>query len=64
MSDYAYGESSPLASPWGEGIAVAAFGGATSENPHPVDSQSWREWLRGFEAWQNAPKSEIIVDDA
>lgn len=62
--DYAIGVSDVMESAFGVGLMVAATGGARSSNPHPVESVDWQEWLRGFQAWEDAPKIEIEVPDA
>lgn len=59
--DYAVGVSDIMESPWGAGMMVSATGGDRGANPHPIEGADWQEWLRGFEAWEVAPKVTIEV---
>lgn len=53
-----------LASVWGEGCRAAGTGLDRSANPYPIDGADWNEWLRGFQAWEDAPKVVINLPDA
>lgn len=61
--DYATGVSDVMESAFGAGLMVAATGGERTVNPHAVESTDWQEWLRGFQAWEDAPKLTIEVPD-
>ncbi|CAH2606249.1 conserved protein of unknown function (plasmid) [Rhodovastum atsumiense] len=50
-------------SPWFSGFCAAATKSGDA-NPHPVDSEAWREWQRGQEAAANADWQTIVVPDA
>lgn len=51
MEDYVVGAF--VCSPYGDGFTAAAAGKFASENPYPVDSSAWSEWMRGHDASQN-----------
>ena len=57
--NYATGVSDAMNSFFGDGLMVAATGGSRSKNPHPMENADWQEWMRGFQAWEDAPKVEI-----
>lgn len=61
---YATGVSDVMQSAFGAGLMTAATGGERGANPHPMESADWQEWMRGFQAWEDAPKFEIEVPDA
>ena len=59
--DYAEGISDVLVGPWGQGFGAKTFGRGRDTNPHPVDTQEWRDWLRGYEASETANWQTIEV---
>ena len=59
--EYAAGVSDLLEGPWGQGFGAKVFNKDRSDNPHPIESEEWREWLRGFESAETASWQTIDV---
>jgi len=57
------GVSDLMLSAWGAGLMASAGGKSRADNPYPVDTEDWREWLRGFETWESTPKITITLPE-
>jgi len=63
FNDYAIGISDILESVWSQGFGAKIFNHPLSTNPYAVDSNDWREWLRGYESAENLKWQTIEVPD-
>lgn len=60
-TNYATGINEIIAGSFMAGFGAQALGWNRSRNPHPVESTEWQDWLRGFEASENAKWQTLEV---